>query len=106
MHYKDFSATRINSDKISESSLLINLGLSAKFPRTLLCSRKIVLEVWMLKALTTVAMLVVKLHLRHKRFEDRISRLISINAENAQIQHRCKESVIETLRKFEINNRT
>jgi len=73
--------------QISESILLQKIGLSKKFLRKMLHARKSVLG-GLLKLSTILAILSLKLYLEHVRAEDRFSRMILINKENATFQNR------------------
>ena len=64
--------------QISKAILLKKLGLSKKFPKKILYSRKSELGVGIMKPTTMITILALKLYLGHKRNEDRISNIISI----------------------------
>ena len=64
---------------ISEGVLVAKLGLREKFPRKILHTRKSMLEVGLMKPSTIAAMLVIKLHLRHKRNSNQIAIITRIN---------------------------
>ena len=63
--------------------LLKKLGLSENFPWSVLCSRKTALEVGLLAPRTIVDSLALKLHLGHRRANDRIAMIVQINEDNA-----------------------
>jgi len=50
-----------------------------------------------------IAILALKLYIGYKRFNNRISRIIRINEENAVVQYGCSEHLIKTLRKYKID---
>ena len=82
--------------KISEIVLLVKLGLSEKFPRRIIYTRKSALGVGLLKPSTIVSFLALKLYLGHKRKSDRMSKIISINKENAFLQYGYSSNVLES----------
>ena len=82
--------------KISKPVILVKLGLSEKFLRTMLYTRKIALGIGIIKILKIIAILTIKLYLGHKRLDNRIAKIIKINEENAKIQYECKDYPIET----------
>ena len=61
---------------------MVKLGLSEKFLRKILYTRKIALGIELMKSSTIIAILIIKLYLWHKRLEDRIAQRIKINEEN------------------------
>ena len=73
--------------KISEPVLLKKLGLSEKFPRKILYTRKSALRVGLLKPSTIITILILKLYLGYMRKDDRIAWIIKINEENTHIQY-------------------
>ena len=92
--------------KIYEPVLLKKLGLSENFPRSALCSRKTALGVGLLAPRTIIDVLTLKLYFGHKRANDRISKDIQINEDNARIQCGFSKGIIETERKFKLNKIT
>ena len=75
--------------------LLRKLGLSKKFPRRILYSRKSALGVGLLALRIIVNTLALKLYIRHQRADDRIGKIIQINEENMQMQYGYSKSIIE-----------
>jgi len=75
--------------KIYELTILRKLRLSKNFPRQILHTRKSTLGIGIMKLLTIVDTLALKLHIGHKRQSSRISTLIQANKEEALIQYRC-----------------
>ena len=88
--------------EISERAILKKLGLSEKFPRAVLHSRKTALGVGLMKPTTIVNILTLKLCVGHKRFNDRIAKIIGLNEEEATYQNGCKEHVCKTSRRFKM----
>ena len=62
--------------EISEKVLLKKMGLSEKFPRKMLHTRKSALGVGLIKPSTMVLILSLKLHVGHVRAQNRIARII------------------------------
>ena len=65
--------------------LLRKLGLSKNFPRHLLHSRKTVLGIGLLGPRTIVDVLALKLFFGHKRMNDKVTKLIQTNEDNARV---------------------
>ena len=72
--------------KISVSAFLKKLGLRERFPRSILHSQKSQLEVGTMELLTTLAVLLYKLHLGHERYDNHIANQMRINECNASFQ--------------------
>ena len=92
--------------QISKSILLKKLGLSEKFPRKILYSRKSELGVGILKPRMIIAILALKLYLEHKRNEDRISNIIAINKQNVAYQYGYNQSILSMKRLMKPRNIT
>ena len=71
--------------KISKPVLLEKLGLSVKFLRKILYTRKTALGVGLMKPSKIIMILALKLYLGHMRNNNRIVNIIKINEENVQI---------------------
>ena len=56
--------------KISKTVLFVKLGLSKKFPRKMLYTRKSTLGISLIRSSTILAILTLKLYLGHKRSKD------------------------------------
>jgi len=84
--------------KISKTALLVKLGLSEKFPRRIIYTRKSALGVGLLKPSMIVSFLALKLYLGHKRKSDRMPKIILIHEENVYLQYRYSSNVLESLR--------
>lgn len=84
--------------KICEPIILKKLGLSQNFPRTVLHSRKSALGVGLLVPRTIVDELSLKLHLGHRRAEDRIGNMMQIIEDDARSQHGYSKSIMEANR--------
>ena len=84
--------------EISERAILKKLGLSEKFPRAVLHSRKTALGVGLMKPTTIVNILTLKLCVGHKRFNDRIAKIIGLNEEEETCQNGYNEHVGKTPR--------
>ena len=80
---------------VSENILLKKLGLSKKFPRQMLYTWRSVLGVGLLKLTIIVFMLSLKLHAGHEKAQDRLSRIIKINEDNASIQNGHRGDVLK-----------
>ena len=91
--------------KISKFIYLVKLGLSKKFLRKILYIRKLALGVGLIRLSTIILILAIKLYLRHKRFKDRLSKIIKINEENSQLQYEFKEYPIIMSIKYKSNTR-
>ena len=59
--------------RIYKVPLLVKLGLSEKFLRIMLYTRKIALDIGIMKLSTIIAILAIKLYLGHKRADNRIA---------------------------------
>lgn len=73
--------------KISKLMLLGKLGLSDRFLRKILHTRKSELRVGIIKLSTAIAIFLLKSYFSHKRKEDRISNTIAINKRNTSFQY-------------------
>ena len=92
--------------KISEATLLRKLGLSKRFPRKILCTRKSQLGAGILKPTTIMTILSLKLYLGHLRFEDEVSKQIRVNESNAQFQYGFSDDILCTEDKQKPANKT
>ena len=81
--------------KISEPAILRKLGLSEKFPRRILYTKKSQLGVGILQLLTIIAILSLKLYLGHKRSDNNIRKQISINELNTHFQYGYSKNILE-----------
>ena len=81
--------------KICETTLLRKLGLSEKFPRKILHTKKSQLGVGILQPSTILTILSLKLYLGHKRKEDEIAKQISINEMNTQFQYGFGNNILD-----------
>ena len=84
--------------KTSEAALLRKLGLSKRFPRAILHAQKLQLGAGIMKPLTIIALLSLKLYLGHRRNKDQTAKQIKIYKRNASFQCRCNENIIEIYR--------
>ena len=91
--------------EISEKVILRKLGLSERFPRDMLYSRKTALGVGIMKPSTIIDILALKLYVGHKRSNDRIAKIIRINEEEASYQNGFNENVIKTPRNLKLKER-
>ena len=91
--------------RISEPTLLRKLGLSEKFPRKILHTKKSQLGVGILQPSTIIAMLSLKLYFGHKRYQDNIGRQIGINEINAQHQCGYRNDILKIKEEFKPNNK-
>ena len=91
--------------KISEGTLLRKVDLSEKFPRKVLCAIKSQLGVGILKPNAILTILSLKLCLGHRRFQDSMSKQISINEKEAHFQCRFKDGMFETAMKNKLQNK-
>ena len=73
--------------QICERPIIKKLGLSEKFPRELLYSRKLALGIGLLKPSTIIAILATKLYIGHMRKNDRIANIIKINKAQAEWEY-------------------
>jgi len=71
--------------KIYEPVVLKKLGLSEKFPRSILYSRKTALGVGLMAPNTIMSILALKLYVGHNRIKSEISKMIRINEENSRL---------------------
>jgi len=71
--------------KIYEPVILKKMGLSEKFPRLMLYSRKTALGVGLMSPNTIISTLALKLYLGHNRSKSELSKVININEENARL---------------------
>lgn len=55
-----------------------------------------------MKPVTIVNILILKLHVGHKRFNDRIAKIIGLNEEEATYQNGYNEHVCKTPRQFKM----
>ena len=63
------------------------MGLSEKFPRDVLCVRKLALGVRLTSPITIMNALALKLHAEHNIIEGEVSKTIKINEENARFHY-------------------
>ena len=77
-----------------ETTILRKLGLSTKFPREVLYSRKSAMGIGLLKPSTIIAILAMKLYIGHKRANDRIANIIQINEEHAEWQYGINSNIL------------
>lgn len=85
---------------IYESVILTKMGLSMKFPRRVLYTRKTALGAGLMAPNTIMSVLALKLYLSHQRSKTRISKLININEENIRLHHGFSASVTESRLKW------
>ena len=83
------------SKQIYKLVLLRKLGLSENFPRSELHSRKTTLGIGLLAPRTIVDVLALKLYFGHKRMNDKVTKLIQINEDNARLQCGHSKSCLE-----------
>ena len=80
--------------EMHEKTILRKLGLRGKFLREVLYSRKTAIEIGLLKLLTIIAILVIKLCIGHKRTNDWIANMTQINEEHAEWQYGFNNNII------------
>jgi hypothetical protein len=80
--------------KIYEPVLLRKMGLSEKFPRSVLYSRKSALGVGLMSPTTIISSLALKMYIGHNRYRSELSKVIRINEENARCFYGYSESMI------------
>ena len=86
--------------KIYEPVLLKKMGLSEKFPRTVLYSRKTSLGVGLMTPNTIMSSLALKLYVGHKRYKSELATIIRINEENARVFYGYSKSIMEVERRY------
>jgi len=91
--------------KISEPVILRKLGLSEKFPRRILYTKKSQLGVGILQPSTIIAILALQLYLGHKRSDDNIGKQISINEVNTHFQYGYSKNILETEEEIKPQNK-
>ena len=78
-----------------EKTILRKLGLSEKFLREVLHSRKTAMEIGLLKPSTIIAIVAMKLCIGYKRTNNRIENMIQINKEHAEWQYRFNNNILK-----------
>jgi len=91
---------------ISESTILRKLGLSEKFPREILYSRKSALGIGLLKPTTIIAILAMKLCIGHMRMNDRIATILTINEEQAEWEYGYNTNIHQINSEYKFNKLT
>ena len=86
--------------KIYEPVILRKMGLSEKFPRSVLYLRKSALGVELMSPDTIVSSLALKLYAGHNRYKSELSKIIRINEENARLYYGYSSSVLNTKREL------
>jgi len=86
--------------KAYEATMLNKLGLSQKFPKELIYSRREALGVGLLKPSTIIAILATKQYFGHKRMRGRISNIININEEKAALEYGYSSNITEISTKY------
>ena len=81
--------------KIYEPVILKKMGLSEKFPRSALYSRKTALGVGLMAPNTIMNALALKLYLGHNRSNSALSKVIKINEENARLFYGCSGHILD-----------
>ena len=81
--------------KIYEPVILKKLGLSEKFPRSILYSRRTALGVGLMAPNTIISVLALKLYIGHNRVKSEISKMIKINEENARLFYGYSDNVMD-----------
>jgi len=81
---------------IYEAVILNKMGLSVKFPRKVLYARKTALGVGLMAPRTIMSVLALKLYLSHQRGDTRVSKLITINEDNARLYYGFSANIIES----------
>ena len=71
---------------IYEEPLLVKLGLSRKFPRSVLCSRKSALGVGIMTPSTIIDTLKAKLHLGNVRAEGNAAKVVLVQEEHLALE--------------------
>ena len=80
---------------IYESVILNKMGLSEKFLRKILYTRKLALGVGLMAPTTIMYVLAMKLYVGYNRGEIRVSKMIKINKENTRIYYGFEAGIIE-----------
>ena len=91
---------------IYELLILKKLGLSEKFPRKILYMKKSALGIEIMKLLTMIVIIVVKLYLGYKKLGTKVGKIITINEQIQFFQSGYSIYLIETPRKYKIKNLT
>jgi len=81
---------------IYEAVILNKMGLSVKFLRKVLYARKSALGVGLMAPWTIMSVLALKLYLSHQRGDTRVSKLITINEDNARLYYGFSANIIES----------
>ena len=91
---------------ISEKTILRKLGLSEKFLREVLYSRKSALGICLIKLSTIIVILALKLCIGYKRTSNRISNILQINKEQAEWKYGYNENILNMLSKYKFEQTT
>ena len=83
------------SKKTHEPVILKKIGLSEKFPRLTLHSRKTALDAGLIASNAIASALTLKLCLGHNQSKSELGKVIKINKENARLCHRCLRHVLD-----------
>ena len=76
------------------------MGISEKFPRLVLYSRKSALGVGLMSPNTIVSSLALKLYAGHNRYKSKLLKIIRINEENTRLYYGYSSSVLNTKREL------
>ena len=82
-----------------EPVTLRKMGLSKKFPRLVLYSRRIALGIGLMVPNTIISSLGLKSHVSCNRCESKFSKVIRMNEENARCYYGCLDNVLKVERK-------
>ena len=82
--------------KIYEPVILRKIGLSKKFSRYVLYSRRTALGIGLMSPRTIMDVLVLKLYVDHNRMESEVARMIKVNEENEMLHYGYSTRVLET----------
>ena len=72
------------------------MWFSEKFPRAVLYSRRIAMEIGLISPNTIISMLALKLYVRHNRYKIELSKAIRINEENTRYYYGYSANILNT----------
>ena len=87
-----------------EPIILKKLGLSERFPKKILYTRKTTLGIGIMKPLAILVILALKLYIGYNRLDISIAKIIRINKEIAQIQYGCINHSVNTPKEHKLMN--
>ena len=92
--------------KIYESVILKKIGFRENFPRSCLYLRRTALGIGLMKPRTIMAILALKLYIRHKQLGIKISRMLKVNEQVQYMQSGYSKHPVETPAEIKLPTKT